>query len=40
MFDYGNVTIQTAAEVPEFKFESVPNPEKVVKILDDLRMKV
>ncbi|KKU10266.1 MAG: hypothetical protein UX13_C0016G0023 [Candidatus Woesebacteria bacterium GW2011_GWB1_45_5] len=40
MLNYGNVLIQTAAEVSEFQFESVPNPEKVVKILDDLRAKV
>jgi hypothetical protein len=36
MLNYGNVQIQTAAEITEFKFESVPNPEKVVKILEDL----
>lgn len=36
MLNYGNVQIQTAAEITEFKFESVPNPEKVAKILDDL----
>lgn len=40
MLNYGDVFIQTAAEVPEFTFEGVPNPEKVVKILDDLRAKV
>jgi hypothetical protein len=39
MVNYGDVFIQTAAEVSEFKFEAVPNPEKVTKILDDLRMK-
>lgn len=40
MFNYGDVFIQTAAEVSEFDFYAVPNPEKVVKILDDLRTKV
>ncbi len=35
--NFGNVAIQTASEVPEFSFELVPNPERVVKILDDLR---
>lgn len=40
MFNYGDVFIQTAAEVSEFDFFAVPNPEKVVKILDDLRIKV
>ena len=39
MVNYGDVIIQTAAEVSEFKFEAVPNPERVTKILDDLRMK-
>ncbi|HET7098615.1 MAG TPA: PH domain-containing protein [Patescibacteria group bacterium] len=39
LLNYGDVFIQTAAEVSEFKFEAVPSPEKVVKILDDLRMK-
>ncbi len=36
MLNYGDVLVQTAAEITEFKFESVPNPEKVAKILDDL----
>jgi hypothetical protein len=39
MFNFGNVFIQTAAEVPEFKFRSVPGPEKVAKILDDFMVK-
>jgi len=37
LFNYGDVFIQTAAEVSEFKFDLVPYPEKVVKILGDLR---
>ncbi|HKC05001.1 MAG TPA: PH domain-containing protein [Patescibacteria group bacterium] len=40
MFNYGDVTIQTAAEVPEFHFNGVPSPERVTKILDELRMKI
>ena len=36
MLNYGNVQIQTAAEITEFVFELVPNPEKVARILDDL----
>jgi len=36
MLNYGNVQVQTAAEITEFRFESVPNPEKVAKMLDDL----
>jgi hypothetical protein len=39
LLNYGDVFIQTAAEVSEFDFLAVPNPEKVAKILDDLRMK-
>ncbi len=38
MFNYGDVIIQTASEIPEFIFEAVPNPEKVIKVLGDLRM--
>jgi len=37
--NYGDVIIQTASEVPEFDFGSVPSPDKVLKILNDLRMK-
>jgi hypothetical protein len=37
--NYGDVVIQTASEIPEFDFGLVPNPDKVVKILDDLRDK-
>jgi len=39
MFNFGNVFIQTAADVQEFKFSSVPKPEKVAKILDDFMDK-
>lgn len=39
MFNFGNVFIQTAAEVQEFQFGSVPNPEKIAKILDDFMVK-
>lgn len=35
-FNYGDVYIQTASEVPEIEFESVPKPAKIVKILDQL----
>lgn len=35
-FNYGDVLIQTAAETPEFVFNKVPNPEKVVKVLSEL----
>jgi hypothetical protein len=38
--NFGDVLIQTASEVPELNFERVPNPERVAKILDDLRASV
>lgn len=35
-FGYGSVFIQTAAEVPEFEFLSIPHPDRVGKILNQL----
>lgn len=35
-FGYGSVFIQTAAEVAQFEFVSVPNPDKVGKIINQL----
>ena len=37
IFNYGTVLIQTAAEQNEIIFEKVPHPDKVVKVLQDLR---
>ena len=37
VFNYGNVLIQTASEVNEIIFEGVPNPEKIIKILQEIR---
>jgi len=37
LFNYGTVLIQTAAEVSEIHFEMVPNPEKIIKVLQVLR---
>jgi len=37
IFNYGNVLVQTAAEVVEFIFEDVPRPAKVAEILQRLR---
>ena len=31
--------IQTASEVPNFDFLAVPYPDKVVKVLQDLRVE-
>ena len=39
IFNYGNVFIQTAAEVQEFEFLAVPSPDKVAKIIEDLITK-
>lgn len=35
-FNYGNVHVQTAAEVPNFEFTSVPFPERVVQTIGEL----
>ncbi len=40
LFDYGDVLIQTAAEIPEVEFEGVPHPDQIDKILSELRMKI
>jgi hypothetical protein len=39
LFNFGDVLIQTAAEVTNFDFLAVPYPDKVVKVLQDLRME-
>lgn len=39
IFNYGDVHIQTAAEIPEFEFLSVSNPIKVQKILQLMRLE-
>lgn len=38
-FNYGDVLIQTAAEIPRIDFEKVPEPEKVAKILRELQIQ-
>ena len=35
-FNYGNVIIQTAGSEPFFLFQSVPNPQQVVRIINQL----
>jgi uncharacterized membrane protein YdbT with pleckstrin-like domain len=37
VFNFGNVLIQTASEVNQLVFERVPNPEKIIKVLQGLR---
>jgi hypothetical protein len=39
MFDYGNVLIQTAAEIPQIEFMAVPKPDIVAQILRELRVQ-
>lgn len=39
LFDFGDILIQTAAEVPELEFEAVPHPDKVAQILRELRVE-
>ena len=38
-FGYGNVLIQTAAEIPKITFDAVPKPDMVARILRDLRLE-
>lgn len=37
--NYGDVIIQTAAEIPQIEFIGVPEPDRVAKILRDLRVE-
>lgn len=39
LFNYGDIIIQTAAQVPKIKFEAVPYPDRVTKILRELRIE-
>lgn len=36
VFNYGDVLIQTASEVPNFEFAAVPKPDQIAKILQEL----
>ena len=38
-FRFGDVIIQTAAQVPKITFEAVPNPDTVARVLRDLRIE-
>jgi hypothetical protein len=35
-FNFGDVLIQTAAEITGFVFNKIPNPDRVVKVLSEL----
>jgi len=39
MFNYGDVLIQTAAEMPMIEYHGVPRPDKVTRILRELRVQ-
>jgi len=39
VFNIGTVKIQTAAEVTEFEFENVPQPDKVTTLLNELLLE-
>ena len=39
MLNYGDVIIQTAAEIPEIEFEAIPMPDRVAKVLRELRIQ-
>lgn len=37
IFNFGDVRIQTAGEIPNFEFKAVPNPNQVGRVLQELR---
>jgi len=37
--NYGDIIIQTAAEIPQIEFIAIPKPDKVAKILRELRVE-
>ena len=39
MLDYGNVHIQTAGQVQEINFETVPQPEKITRLVNELLLE-
>lgn len=39
VLDFGQVRIQTAAEVPQIEFENVPHPSKVAKFLSEMLLQ-
>lgn len=40
IFNYGNVLVETAGEIPNIEFDSVPHPGKVVEAIRNLTGKV
>lgn len=39
IIDFGDIRIQTAAEIPEIQFERVPHPDQVAKFLSEMIMQ-
>jgi hypothetical protein len=39
LLNYGDIVIQTAAQIPKIDFEDIPKPDKVAKILRELRIE-
>jgi hypothetical protein len=39
VFDYGDIIIQTAAQIPQIEFDAVPHPDRVAEILRELRVE-
>ena len=39
LFDYGDIIVQTSAEIPQLEFEAVPHPDRVAQILRELRVE-
>lgn len=39
-FNFGDVSIQTAGELPNFEFDAVPRPERVLQTISELVEKV
>ncbi len=40
LFNYGDVLVETAGEVPNIEFDKVPRPEKVVQTISELMGKL
>jgi len=39
LFDYGDILIQTASELPQVEFEAVPYPDRIAEVLRELRVE-
>jgi hypothetical protein len=39
IFDYGTITIQTAATIPEFEFQDVPHPSRVAAFINEMMLE-